>query len=95
MLARLVGEEIRATGDREYRIRRRWNPSTRRIEKEIEVSRDGNIEMFRESVRAYTREELTSLIEGAGLGVQAVWGDFDGCQAGCDSPRLIALARKA
>jgi SAM-dependent methyltransferase len=95
VLARLVPEETREANERRYRIRRRWNPSTRRIEKEIEVRRDGDIERFRESVRAYTREELTGLLEGAGLGVEAVWGDFDGCQAGGDSPRLIALARKA
>jgi SAM-dependent methyltransferase len=95
VLARLVGEEKRSTGDREYSIRRRWNVETRRIEKEIEVRRDGSIATFRESVRAYTRDELTGLLESAGLVVEAVWGDFDGCPPSGDSPRLIALARKA
>ncbi|SRR6266545_2869108 len=95
VLARLVGEEKRSTEDRQYRIRRRWNVKTRRIEKDIEVRRGGTIEKFRESVRAYTRDELTGLLQAAGLAVEAVWGDFDGCPAGADSPRLIVLARKA
>ncbi len=95
VLGRLVGEESRATGDREYRIRRRWNQDTRRIEKEIEVRRGATVEMFRESVRAYTSGELTNLLESAGLAVEAAWGDFDGCPAGADSPRLILLARKS
>jgi SAM-dependent methyltransferase len=95
VLARLVGEERRSTEDRQYRIRRRWNGKTRRIEKDIEVRRGGTIERFRESVRAYTRDELTGLLTAAGLAVEAVWGDFDGCPAGADSPRLIVLARKA
>jgi ubiquinone/menaquinone biosynthesis C-methylase UbiE len=94
VLARLVGEERRSTDDRQYRIRRRWNDKTRRIEKDIEVRRGGTIERFRESVRAYTRDELTRLLAAAGLAVEAVWGDFDGCPPGADSPRLIVLARK-
>lgn len=95
VLARLVGEERRVAGDREYRIRRRWNCEMRRIEKEIEARRDGGTAIFRESVRAYTRDELTDLLANAGLEVEAVWGDFDGSPVGPDSPRLIALARKA
>lgn len=95
VLGCLVAEESRQTEDREYRIRRRWNADSRRIEKEIEVRRGGTVEMFRESVRGYSREELTGLLESAGLAVEAAWGDFDGCPAGADSPRLIVLARKS
>jgi ubiquinone/menaquinone biosynthesis C-methylase UbiE len=94
VLARLVPEESRETPDRVYRIRRWWNPESRRVEKEIEVRRGGSTEMFRESVRAYTAEELTRMIEGVGLRVEGVWGNFDGSPAGCDSPRLILLAAK-
>ena len=94
VLSRLVPEESRRTGDREYRIRRRWNPKTRRIEKEIEVKRGSSTETFRESVRGYTAEELMQLAEGAGLKVEGLWGDFDGCPAGPSSPRLILLASK-
>jgi ubiquinone/menaquinone biosynthesis C-methylase UbiE len=93
-LARLVPEESRSTPDRQYRIRRWWKEDTRRIEKEIEVRRGGSTENFRESVRAYTAEELARMVERAGLRVENLWGDFDGSPVGPDSPRLILLASK-
>jgi SAM-dependent methyltransferase len=94
VLARLVPEESRTGDDREYRIRRWWNAESKRVEKEIEVRRGGSTAIFRESVRAYTSEELSGLFESAGLEVEDTWGDFDGRPAGCDSPRLILLAEK-
>lgn len=94
VIARLIEEENRSTGEREYHIRRRWNPETRRVEKEIEVRHGASTAAFRESVRAYTVEELTAMFDGAGLAVEAAWGDFEGGPAGSDSPRLIVLARK-
>jgi ubiquinone/menaquinone biosynthesis C-methylase UbiE len=95
VLARLVPEERRCCGEKEYTIRRSWNAASQRIEKEIEVRREGSTEIFRESVRAYTTDELVALFCHAGLGVEATWGDFDGSPAGPDSPRLIVLARKS
>ncbi len=92
--ARLVEEENRSSGEREYRIRRRWNRQTRRVEKEIEVRRGGSTETFRESVRGYRAEELYEMFRGAGLVVESAWGDFDESRATSDSPRLIVLARK-
>jgi len=94
VLARLVPDEHRLCGDREYRIRRWWNAQTARLEKEIEVRRAGSTEIFRESVRAYTADELIALLQGAGLRVEATWGDFDAAPVGPSSPRLIVLARK-
>ena len=59
-------------GEKEYRIRRCWNPESQRIEKEIEVRRDGSTEIFRESVRAYTRGGARhALLEAAGLRVES------------------------
>jgi len=95
VLARLVPEERCSRGGKEFRIRRSWDPSTSRLEKEIEVRRAGSSELFRESVRAYSPEELVALLERAGLCVASVWGDFDESPLGPDSPRLIVLARKA
>ncbi len=94
VLSRLVPEESRSTAEREYRIRRWWDPETRRVEKEIRVRRGGSTETFRESVRGYTPEELTKMFDGAGLTVEAQWGDFDGSPVRPDSPRLIVLASK-
>jgi SAM-dependent methyltransferase len=94
VLRRLVPEERRCCGEKEYTIRRSWNAETQRIEKEIEVRREGSTEIFRESVRAYAADELVELFCRAGLPVVATWGDFEGSPAGPDSPRLIVLARK-
>ena len=93
-VSRLVPEESRATDEREYRIRRWWNAETRRVEKEIEVRRGGSTMTFRESVRAYTAEELCAMFRKAGLAVEQTWGDFEGGPAGSEAPRLIVLARK-
>lgn len=93
-LARLVPEEKRSSEGREYRIRRWWNADTRRIEKQIEVRRGSSTEMFHESVRAYTAEELTRMFERAGLRIESTWGDFEGSAVGPDCPRLIVLAQK-
>jgi ubiquinone/menaquinone biosynthesis C-methylase UbiE len=95
VLTRLVPEESRTSAGRQYRIRRWWNPASRRVEKLIEVRRGGSTETFRESVRAYTPAELARLFEESGLRVEATWGDFDGGPVGSDSPRLILLASKA
>jgi ubiquinone/menaquinone biosynthesis C-methylase UbiE len=94
VVSRLVQEESRSTEERQYRIRRWWNEETRRVEKEIEVRRGGSTMTFRESVRAYTAEELSGMLERAGLLVEETWGDFEGGPAGKDAPRLIVLARK-
>jgi len=94
VVSRLVPEESRSTAEREYRIRRWWNGETRRVEKEIEVRRGGSTMTFRESVRAYTAEELCRMFRQAGLTVEEAWGDFQGGPPGSDAPRLIVLARK-
>ncbi len=93
-LARLVPEESRSSEGREYRIRRWWNADSKRIEKQIEVRRGASTEMFHESVRAYTAEELTRMFERAGLRIESTWGDFEGRPVGPDCPRLIVLAQK-
>ena len=94
VLAGLVPEERQRCGEKEYTIRRSYNPESQRIEKEIEVRREGSTRIFRESVRAYGTDELVELFCRSGLPVEATWGDFDGSPSGPGSPRLIVLARK-
>jgi ubiquinone/menaquinone biosynthesis C-methylase UbiE len=94
VVSRLVPEERRCCGEKQYTIRRSWNEATRRIEKEIEVRREGSTEIFRESVRAYGADELAGLFCRAGLTIESMWGGFDGAPVGSDAPRLIVLARK-
>ena len=40
-------------------------------------------------------DELVALLEGAGLAVEATWGDFDAAPVGPDSPRLIVARPQA
>ena len=88
-------EESRSTGDREYRI-------TTPLERGLAPHREGDRGAPRRGRRNVPGKrpglfvrELTGLLESAGLAVEAAWGDFDGCPAGAESPRLILLARKS
>ncbi|HKC25422.1 MAG TPA: class I SAM-dependent methyltransferase [Thermoanaerobaculia bacterium] len=85
-------EEKSVEGER-ILIRRRYDPATRRVEKEIEMGRDGCRRTFREAVRAYREDELVDLHGSAGFRVTRTFGDFDGSPFDvARSPRLILLA---
>ncbi len=53
----------------------------------------GPIEIV-ESVRLFTRDELTAMLERSGLRVTKSWGDFCDRRAGEMAPRCILLAEK-
>lgn len=76
---------------------RRYDEKRKRIEKEITTLDAGGkqIGSYSESVRAFTREELTLLIESSGMKILEVFGDLQGSpyDAGT-SPRCVHLARK-
>ena len=87
-----VREEKTVAGAR-VSIRRRYDPASRRVEKEIEMGSGEDKRVFRECVRAYTEHELRSLHRAAGLTVRAAYGNFDGTPFDRGrSPRLILLA---
>jgi len=87
-------EEKHLLGERVV-IRRRYDPKTRRVEKEIEMGGEGCRKTFREAVRAYREDELVELHARAGFRVKASWGDFDGAPFDvARSPRLILLAER-
>ena len=50
------------------------------------------VSFFEHKVRLYTRDNLRSLLEGAGFRVNHVFGDYGEEDFGVDSPRLIFLA---
>jgi ubiquinone/menaquinone biosynthesis C-methylase UbiE len=78
-------------------VERRWiDENTRRVNKTVEVFENGRrVHEAQESVRLFTRDELTMLLAGAGLDVETVAGDHAGSPAGPDAPRLILAGRKA
>lgn len=90
-----VREEKTVAGER-VSIRRRYDPGSRRVEKEIEMGSGEDKRVFRECVRVYTEHELRNLHRAAGLTVLAVYGNFDGSAFDRRrSPRLILLATKS
>ena len=80
-----------------YQIReRRWiDTSLRRVNKVMEVSRDGElVSRNSESVRLYTVREMTALLASAGLEVASLSGDYDGDSVDDARPRVIIVGRK-
>ncbi len=93
VLATLVSREERTVAGERVSIRRRYDASTRRVEKEITMGTGPQARTFRESVRVYQRDELEALHREARLTVTAAFGDFDGSPYDLRrSPRLILLA---
>ncbi len=94
VLANLVPAETRREGGREIAIERRFDASTQRVNKRIAISEGGATETFLESVRAYSKDEVTIGLRWAGLNATAIYGDFSGISFARDSPRLIVVGVK-
>ncbi len=96
VLSTLASREEKTIAGERVSIRRQYDPTTRMIEKEIQMGMEGDARTFRERVRAYTEAELRDLHRKAGLEVIAAYGDFDGSPFDVQkSPRLILLAVKS
>lgn len=95
VVSTLAAREEKTVAGERVSIRRRYDPSSRRVEKEIEMGSGENKRVFTERVRAYTEHELRSLHRAASLTVRAAYGNFDGSPFDRrKSPRLILLAAK-
>src|SRR5262249_56350949 len=95
VIATLASREEKHLSGERIVIRRRYDPATHRVEKEIEMGRDGCRRTFREAVRAYREDEVRDLHERAGFKVTRPFGDFDGDPFDvARSPRLILLATR-
>ena len=92
---RLVASSERDVGIRRILERRWYDGVFHRVNKTIEVLRDGRTEArMTESVRAYEYGELAALLGNAGLEVVRTFGACDGRAFDADAPRLILLAVK-
>jgi 2-polyprenyl-3-methyl-5-hydroxy-6-metoxy-1,4-benzoquinol methylase len=58
------------------------------------IGPDGTRRELSHSVRIFAPHELAALLRGAGLEVEAAYGDFEGGELSFDSWRLILVARK-
>lgn len=71
-----------------------WNARTQRIESDWVVESDDGRRHNRMSMRLYTAGELSSLVQKAGLTVEALYGDFAAAPYRRGSRRLIVVGRK-
>lgn len=76
---------------------RRWiDYDRKRVNKQVVVLRDDTVVgTTSESVRMYQLEELTALLESAGLQVSNVWGDCSGSNYDEDADRMVLAGSKA
>ena len=94
-LANLKEYERREEQGQRVEIHRSWDAANRRFNKRIRLSAPGaEPRTFIESVRAYTRDEVTIGLRWAGLEVTHTFGSFAGEPYGPDSERLILVAHK-
>jgi len=95
VLASLNPSETVKEADRGIEIQRWYDPASSRINKRITLRRDDRPpRTYLESVRAYSREEVTIGLSWAGLEVTGLYGNFNGEPYRRDSERLILLGRK-
>jgi hypothetical protein len=74
--------------------KRKFNNDTQRIEKEILIIKEGVQKGYLESVRLYSLQELRNMFETNGFNIYREFGDYDGAELGCDSPRAIIIGIK-
>jgi len=89
VLANLVPETSEQRKNYLIRQFRRYDPAGKRLEKKIIIEEGTNRRVYNESVRVYTPEEITAMLEHAGLQPADIYGNFDGVPYGPDSPRMI------
>ncbi len=79
----------------EVEERRSLADGGRRVIKEVRHrASDGSTRSWREDVRLYAAAELEPWLAAAGIGIEAVRGDFDGSAASDRSPRQILVGRR-
>ena len=95
VLARLKEQEVQEIAGRRVEIERWYDDTTRRINKRMRLGNNGGAEKtYLESVRAYSRDEVTIGSRWAGLQVDDLYGNFQGEPFESDSERLILVGHK-
>lgn len=94
--AHVEPESVRYQDEYEIREERWIDTESHRINKTTIVSKDGKrLGESGESVKLYTLDEITGLLNKGGLQVESVYGDYSGSTC-CDpsQPRMIIVGRK-
>ncbi len=91
----LVPESDETVGGTRVRSERRISADGRRVEKKVRVEKAGGIVAeYVESVRLYGPAELHRLLEEAGFGVRARYGDLRGSPFTPDAERLVLVGER-
>ncbi|HKI78293.1 MAG TPA: class I SAM-dependent methyltransferase [Ignavibacteriaceae bacterium] len=89
----LVGESIDKYNHKE--IIQRRHIENQRVIKNIIIRENGDERSYSESVRMYSKEELTNAITASGLVIENIFGGFDGEKFDEEkSQRIILIAKK-
>ncbi len=94
VLAELVDESTKESDSIKITEKRKFDHITRRIEKEIILKKNNDSSIFHESVRLYELDEMTEMIENAGLSLRVVLGSVNGEPYSETSERMILYGTK-
>ena len=95
VVSELVEESTKEKNGMKIVEKRKINHETHRVEKTILLSWDNNSQVFHESVRLYTQEEMLSMIRQTGLTTKDVLGST-GKEPYCESSeRMIIFGTKS
>ena len=95
VLAHLKRQEVQEIAGRRVEIERWYDDTTWRINKRMRLETPGKpTRTYLESVRAYSRDEVTIGCRWAGLAVDDLYGNFQGEPFDRDSERLIIIGHK-
>ena len=89
--AGLVPDEESYLAEQPVRIRRELSDDGRIVRKRITTA---DARVFTERVRLFGEDELTGMLEGAGLSVRHRFGDYDGGAITPSSPRIVLLGER-
>jgi len=91
----LIPESRRVEGELTIEERRRISADHRRVEKEVRFQNGSEEEVYFESVRLYSRQEIVGALEQTGWSLQTMYGDYQG-EDWCSGlvPRMICVAKR-
>jgi ubiquinone/menaquinone biosynthesis C-methylase UbiE len=94
VLSELVEESTKEKNGITIVEKRKHNTENHRIEKTIILSWDNNSQVFHESVRLYTLEEMLIMVNNAGLRTDSVLGSIEKQPYNDSSERMIIFGSK-
>lgn len=84
----------RQIGEINVSEKRRYDPTTQRLLKEVTIDKNGSIKCYTESLRLYALEDLALMLKASGLRISRIYGDYLGTSYTFESERLMIVAEK-